>query len=161
MDDSIGFIGLGTMGGPMAANLLQAGKNLVVHNICPETEKPLCEQGATWTDDITDMRKRADVIISSLPGPKEIEQVGLSANGLVDALGEGAVQPQSEVGDLGLLRREGLDRASEAAAAVVARGLCDGRGDESLREALLQLRPLSFATAAVAVVRLGGVRCQN
>lgn len=83
MDDSIGFIGLGTMGGPMAANLLQAGKNLVVHDICPETEKPLCEQGATWTDDITDMRKQADVIISSLPGPKEIEQVRFSANGLV------------------------------------------------------------------------------
>jgi len=113
MDDSIGFIGLGTMGGPMAANLLQAGKKLVVHDICPETAKPLCEQGATWADDITDMRKHADVIISSLPGPKEIEQVGVSANGLVDALGEGGLWIDTSTNSVSLAKR--LATACEAA----------------------------------------------
>ena len=47
MTDTVGFIGLGNMGGPMALNLVKAGFELVVHDINPARVAPLVAAGAT------------------------------------------------------------------------------------------------------------------
>ena len=91
MTETIGFIGVGTMGGPMAANLQHAGKRVIVHDIRREAAKTLCDHGAIWVDDFQSMRRETDVIVTSLPGPPQIEQVAFDENGLVAALGSGAL----------------------------------------------------------------------
>lgn len=64
----IGFIGLGLMGGPMAANLLKAGFALNVFDL----RKDNALSGATWTETPA---KDVDVVFTSLPGPPEVEAV--------------------------------------------------------------------------------------
>lgn len=64
----IGFIGLGLMGRPMAANLLKAGFALNVFDLKKENASSL--QGATWSEEPA---KDADIVFTSLPGPAEVE----------------------------------------------------------------------------------------
>jgi len=68
----IGFIGLGLMGGPMAANLLKAGHTLKVNDLRREAAKPLLESGAEWADDAA---REVEIVFTSLPGPAEVEAV--------------------------------------------------------------------------------------
>ena len=74
-----GFIGLGTMGASMAANLqagLKArGDGLVVHDIRRESAARHIQAGATWADSPQALAEQCDVIFTSLPGPPEFEAV--------------------------------------------------------------------------------------
>ena len=72
----IGFIGLGTMGGAMALNLRKAGFELVVHDLRAEMAKPVIAAGAVWADSVLALGRIADVVLTSLPGPREAEAVG-------------------------------------------------------------------------------------
>ena len=72
----VGFIGLGTMGGAMALNLRKAGFELVVHDLRPEMAKPVIAAGAVWADSVLALGRIADVVLTSLPGPREAEAVG-------------------------------------------------------------------------------------
>ena len=82
MKPRIFFIGLGNMGQPMAMNLLKAGHPLTVHDLDPQRAQPLLEQGAHWSDDVSHGVAQADVVICSLPGPPQVEQVMLSPQGV-------------------------------------------------------------------------------
>src|SRR5258706_13250937 len=79
----IGFIGLGNMGGPMALNLLKAGHTLVVHDLRRDAAKPHLEGGATWADNPQAAARGAELVLTSLPGPPEVEAVMLGANGII------------------------------------------------------------------------------
>lgn len=72
----IGFIGLGTMGGAMALNLRKAGFDLVVHDVRPDAAGPQLAAGATWADAVPALGRAVDVVLTSLPGPREAEAVG-------------------------------------------------------------------------------------
>lgn len=72
----IGFIGLGIMGGAMALNLRKAGFDLVVHDLRPDIAKPQLAAGAIWAGDVKELGKTVDVVLTSLPGPREAEAVG-------------------------------------------------------------------------------------
>jgi 3-hydroxyisobutyrate dehydrogenase len=85
----IGFIGLGNMGGPMALNLIKAGHTLVVHDLRRELAKPHVDAGATWADDIKTAARGAELILTSLPGPPEVEAVALGH--ILDAANPGSV----------------------------------------------------------------------
>ena len=69
--ERVGFIGLGTMGGKMAANLQKAGYDLVVHDIRREAASSQLAAGATWADSPTavgqasDMPPRASCLIAT------------------------------------------------------------------------------------------------
>lgn len=63
---AIGFIGLGTMGQPMARNLLRAGRPLVVWNRSAERCEPLAQAGATIVRDAADVFARCETIILML-----------------------------------------------------------------------------------------------
>ena len=105
MGETVGFIGVGTMGGPMAGNLQRAGKRVIVHDIRREAAKDLCEGGAEWVDDFRTLRERTDLVVTSLPGPREIEQVAFGANGLVAALGADALWIDTSSNSVRLARR--------------------------------------------------------
>src|SRR5258708_9505677 len=79
----VGFIGLGTMGASMAANLQKAGHDLVVHDIRRAAAERHLAAGAVWADNPKALAEQCEVIFTSLPGPPEVEAVALGPNGLL------------------------------------------------------------------------------
>jgi 3-hydroxyisobutyrate dehydrogenase len=77
-----GFIGLGTMGASMAANLQKGlkarGDTLVVHDIRREAAAQHLRDGAIWADSPQAVAEQSEVIFTSLPGPPEFEAVTAS-----------------------------------------------------------------------------------
>lgn len=71
----IGFIGLGTMGGPMALNAQKAGQPLCVYDLRRDTAATLIQNGAVWADSPAAIGAQSDVVFTSLPGPREVEAV--------------------------------------------------------------------------------------
>ncbi|EGJ32607.1 MULTISPECIES: NAD(P)-dependent oxidoreductase [Moorena] len=79
----IGFIGLGNMGSGMVANLLKKGFEVAVYDIQPEKAEALIAAGASWRNSIPEVASDADVIMTSLPGPKQLESVMLGDAGVI------------------------------------------------------------------------------
>lgn len=86
---TIGFIGLGVMGQSMAGHLIDGGYSLVVYNRTKEKANPLLEKGAEWADTVADVAKKANVIITIVGYPKDVEEVYLSPEGLIANAKEG------------------------------------------------------------------------
>jgi 3-hydroxyisobutyrate dehydrogenase len=82
----VGFIGLGTMGASMALNAGAGGFPLTVHDVRKEAAAPHLKAGAAWADTVEDTARDADVVLTSLPGPREVEAV---AEGLIQAMRPG------------------------------------------------------------------------
>ncbi|KPM54401.1 3-hydroxyisobutyrate dehydrogenase [Frankia sp. R43] len=87
----VGFIGLGGMGSGMALNLRAAQYDLVVHDLHRESAAEHEAAGATWADTVSDLARSVDMVFTSLPGPQEMQEVGLGPDGLLGALRPGAV----------------------------------------------------------------------
>ncbi|NEO91243.1 MAG: NAD(P)-dependent oxidoreductase [Moorea sp. SIO3G5] len=79
----IGFIGLGNMGSGMVANLLKKGFDVSVYDIQPDKAEALIAAGASWRNSIPEVASDADVIMTSLPGPKQLEAVMLGDTGVI------------------------------------------------------------------------------
>jgi 3-hydroxyisobutyrate dehydrogenase len=86
----VGFIGLGTMGSRMAANLQKAGYKLIVHDLHRQAASHHLSAGATWADSPRALASQADVIFSSLPEPPDVEAVALGPDGLIAGIKPGA-----------------------------------------------------------------------
>lgn len=87
----VGFIGLGTMGAAFAANLCKAGVRLIVHDIERVRAAGLLAQGAAWADDPAALAAGCDVVLTSLPGPREVEAVALDeTRGLLAGMSAGS-----------------------------------------------------------------------
>ncbi len=88
---TVAFIGLGIMGGPMAANLVKAGFDVVGHNRTPGKVQALVEAGGRGADDVAGAVRGADVIITMVPDSADVEDVtggddGIFANADAGAL---------------------------------------------------------------------------
>ena len=70
MKHKIGFMGLGIMGTPMAANLLKAGYPVMIYNRSPEKAAPLVQQGAVLASHPKALAQGADVLIAMVTGPE-------------------------------------------------------------------------------------------
>ena len=79
----IGFIGLGTMGAFMAANLQKSQHKLVVTDINRAAAAPHIERGAEWGTTPREIAAACDVVFTSLPGPNEVEAVVFGEDGLL------------------------------------------------------------------------------
>src|SRR5438132_10201521 len=82
----IGFIGLGIMGGRMAANLQKHGYDLIVFNRTRAKARPLREQGATVAEPAAQAASQVDVLFTMLSQPEAVEQTALAADGLLNHL---------------------------------------------------------------------------
>src|SRR5260221_11016762 len=82
----IGFIGLGTMGASMAANLQKAGHKLVVSDLRRELAASHLAAGASWADSPRALAEACDVVFTSLPGPAEVKAVALGETGILAGL---------------------------------------------------------------------------
>jgi 3-hydroxyisobutyrate dehydrogenase-like beta-hydroxyacid dehydrogenase len=86
----VGFVGLGTMGGRMATNLLKAGYKVVVHDLHRQSAGHHLQEGAQWADTPRALAEQSDVIFTSLPEPADVERVSLGADGLIESVKKGA-----------------------------------------------------------------------
>ncbi len=87
--ERVGFIGLGIMGKPMAANLLDAGYALTVHNRSPEAVEELRARGAVGAGSPREVAEASDVVITMLPDSPDVEAVVLGSGGVVEGVREG------------------------------------------------------------------------
>lgn len=86
----IAFIGLGNMGQPMARNLRRAGFSLAVNDVRREAGTELIAEGARWTSSPREVVAEAEVLITMLPGPREVQQVLTGSDGAASGLRAGA-----------------------------------------------------------------------
>ncbi|WP_273131324.1 NAD(P)-dependent oxidoreductase [Bacillus weihaiensis] len=90
MKQTIGFIGLGVMGKSMATNIMKAGYPINVYTRTKQKAKELIELGATWKDSIKEISEESDIIITIIGYPKDVEEVYLGENGIVQSAELGA-----------------------------------------------------------------------
>ncbi|WP_342453844.1 NAD(P)-dependent oxidoreductase [Ammoniphilus resinae] len=86
---AIGFIGLGVMGKSMASNIMKAGYTVNVYNRTKSKAEDLIEQGANWKDTVAEVASSSQVIITIVGYPKDVEEVYLGENGILQNAKEG------------------------------------------------------------------------
>jgi 3-hydroxyisobutyrate dehydrogenase len=82
---TIGFIGLGNMGGPMAANLVKAGHTVTGFDLNPAALEALAKAGGAVANSAADAVAGATVVITMLPAGEHVREVYLHQGGLIDA----------------------------------------------------------------------------
>ncbi|WP_066058097.1 NAD(P)-dependent oxidoreductase [Robertmurraya korlensis] len=82
-DSTIGFIGLGVMGKSMARNLLKAGYKVVAYTRTKEKALDILDEGVVWLESPETLAKKADIIITMVGYPSDVEQIYLGENGIV------------------------------------------------------------------------------
>ena len=87
----VGFVGLGRMGGAMSARVLAAGHDLLVHDMRVEAARPLLAAGASWAGTPRQAAAGREIVITSLPAPRDVEVVLLGADGVLDGLEPGSL----------------------------------------------------------------------
>ena len=112
----VGFIGLGTMGGPMAQNVLKGGHKLAVYDLNPDAVERLTRNGATRAATPREVGAMSDVVVTMLPEPRHVDAVILGQDGVAEGLRPGGIviemstidpHTSQRVGDE--LRRRGMD----------------------------------------------------
>jgi 3-hydroxyisobutyrate dehydrogenase-like beta-hydroxyacid dehydrogenase len=103
--DAIGFIGTGTIGAPMARRLLETGHALVVHDLRPDALRPLTESGAAAASCPREVAERCRVVLTSLPGPAEVEAVVQGERGILAAAQAGDVHVDLSTSSFAMVRR--------------------------------------------------------
>jgi 3-hydroxyisobutyrate dehydrogenase len=88
---AIAFIGTGVMGRSMAGHLKAAGHELHVFNRTREKAKPLVDAGAVWHDSAGDAAAQAEVVITMLGFPHDVEESYLGKGGIVEKARSGAL----------------------------------------------------------------------
>jgi 3-hydroxyisobutyrate dehydrogenase-like beta-hydroxyacid dehydrogenase len=101
----IGFIGLGNMGGPMALNLMKAGHALVVHDVRRDAAKRHLDGGARWAESPKALARESELILTSLPGPSDVEAVALGADGIIQGAVPGTIYADLSTGSPTVMRK--------------------------------------------------------
>jgi 2-hydroxy-3-oxopropionate reductase len=113
---TVGFIGLGVMGAPIAANLVAAGFDVIGYNRSQGKIDALVERGGRGASSVAEAVKGADVVVTMLPDSPDVEQV---------VTGEDGVLAHSHAGqlliDMSTIRPEVSRRIAEAGAAANVR----------------------------------------
>src|SRR4030088_2524296 len=86
----VGFIGVGNMGGPMCRNIVKKSNHQVtVFDLNPAAVKTCTDLGATAAKSVADVTKGADVVMTSLPMPTDVEAVTLGDGGILATISKG------------------------------------------------------------------------
>ena len=88
---TLGFVGLGHMGGNMAARLLAAGYTVFGESLDRPDAQDLVEKGLAWRDTPREVAQAADVVFTSVPNDAVLESVASGPDGILAGLGEGKV----------------------------------------------------------------------
>ncbi len=91
MAQTVGFIGLGIMGRPMAKNLLKAGYPLVVHSRSKGPVDEIVKAGAKAAGSPREVAGACEVLITMLPNSPDVEQVALGKDGIIEGARRGLI----------------------------------------------------------------------
>ena len=83
MAETLGFVGVGNMGGPMAGRLLDAGHHLSIYDIREEAMAPLLARGAKRANSSRAVADAADIVFFSLPEPEDVRGEGTGEQGVM------------------------------------------------------------------------------
>jgi 3-hydroxyisobutyrate dehydrogenase len=87
----VAFIGMGTMGSPMAVNILKGGHQVTVHNRTREKEKPVADAGALRAESPKEAAVGADIIITCVSDTPDVEAVILGNDGVIFGAAPGSM----------------------------------------------------------------------
>ena len=87
----VGFIGLGQMGAPAAANIRRRGYDLIIHDLDRTRGDALVASGASWAETPAEVARQSDVLITMVPGPKQITAVMRGPGGVLEGLRSSAL----------------------------------------------------------------------
>lgn len=100
-----GFIGLGNLGGKLAARLLRAGFDLTLHDLCAEAATELVAEGAKWAATPKAMGEMVDAVITCLPSPLVSESVVAGESGVLAHLRPGSTWIEMSTNDQDTIER--------------------------------------------------------
>ncbi len=112
MNTKISFIGLGSLGEPLAMNLVKAKYDVTVTDLKRENAARLEAAGAKWSDDIAGVCANADVVITALPSVAASRRVVEGENGVFDNLEAGSTWIEMSTTDVEIIQQQ----AEQAAA---------------------------------------------
>lgn len=115
---NIGFIGLGIMGSPMAANLVRAGHTVVGYDMSAERMDALAVAGGKSAGSVAEAVAQAEVVITMLPDSPQVEEVAFGDDGLLQRGRRGLIHI-----DMSTVRPETSRRVAQAAAVKGIRAL--------------------------------------
>src|SRR3989304_9837305 len=87
----LGFIGVGSMGKPMAGHLLKAGHKVFTYDVTPAGVAELVKQGATACDSCKEVAQKGDIVIVMVPDPPDGEKVLFGHNGVIEGISKGKI----------------------------------------------------------------------
>lgn len=117
---SIGFIGLGNMGGPMARNLLKAGHEVTVFDLSDTATSALKEAGASVAASAGDAATGVDIVVSMLPAGRHVEAVYGGDDGVIARAAAGTLLIDSSTIDVATSRKVAALAADKGLAMVDA-----------------------------------------
>ncbi len=89
--ETVGFIGLGNMGGPVAGHIQRAGYPLIVYDLRAQAMRPFLDRGAVAARSAAEVARRSDIVITALPLPDNVERVACGEAGVLDGIRAGAI----------------------------------------------------------------------
>ena len=114
----VGFIGLGTMGGPMALNLLKKGHRVVAFDVTPAAMRALTDAGAVAAPTPKAVAAGSEIVITMLPDAPDVERVALGRDGIVEGIKAGSVYIDMSTIDPGTTRKVGAAIAAKGASMI-------------------------------------------
>jgi 3-hydroxyisobutyrate dehydrogenase len=162
---NVGFVGAGTMGLPMLANLVKKGFGVIAYDIVPTALKAAEERGATRAESPADAARRSEVVVTMLPSSSNVEAAYLGQNGIAEGLQRGRLCVDMSTIDPGVARRVaaalaakgarfvdapvsgGVPRATDGTLAIMVGG--DARDVEEARPVLAAMGTNIFHVGAV------------
>ena len=115
MSSTVGFIGLGNMGGPMAVNLVKAGHKVLGFDLSDEAMVAHVDAGGEKAGGVAEMAAAADVIVTMLPAGKHVRQIYQGEGGILDNAKPGTLVIDSSTID--------VDSARAVSAAAIEKGM--------------------------------------
>lgn len=115
MTTTIGFIGLGNMGGPMAINLVKAGHRVLGFDLSEAALASLVDAGGEKAAGVAELAAAADVVVTMLPAGKHVRQIYTGEGGILEHARAGTLMIDSSTID--------VDSARAVSEAAVAKGM--------------------------------------
>ena len=165
----VGFIGIGAMGRHMSRHVLEAGYELVVNDIRKEAAREVLSKGARWVDTAQTVAQSCEVVLTSLPMPKDVEDVVYGEHGLMAGWKKGDILVDMSTNSPAIVRRIAKDARAKGVEVLDAPVSGGTMGAESRRlsiiiggkaEVLEKVRKILEAIGDV-IIHVGDVGCGN
>jgi 3-hydroxyisobutyrate dehydrogenase-like beta-hydroxyacid dehydrogenase len=102
--ETVGYIGLGKMGGPVARHIQRAGYPMIVYDVREEAATPFVAAGARLASGAADVARGAEVIFTALPTPGDVEAVAAGPGGILEGIRPDAVYIDTSTGSPDVIR---------------------------------------------------------